>query len=261
MRQSMVMAAKNNGGDTYNLQIKAIGMNPYLADYRRYYSQTNLAIALTLLNDKDISEDDKQKATVLVQQAVREAKSAVSLESLNSYYWTNLASIYRQLIGVVDGTADWSYQAYSQAAALDPVNVLTKLDLGGLLFAAGRYPESERVFEQVVMNKQDYANGWYNWAYSAKLSGKLGEAVARLSQAVALVPVDSGDYEKAIKELGDWKKEYEAAVKKLGATTPTPTPEPETLKTPEPLPTTTKEDKVNVPDDLAPEVTPTSENN
>jgi len=257
LRNSLVAAAKNNGGDTYNLQIKAIGMNPYLAEYRRLYSQTNLALATSLLNNKDISEDDKQKASVLVQQAVREGKSAVSLDTQNGFYWSNLAVIYRQLVGLVDGTADWSYQAYSQAAVLDPTNVLTRLDLGGLLFAAGRYEESERMFEQVVVNKQDYANGWYNWAYSGYKLGKLGDAVQRLTQAVALVPIDSGDYDKASQELETWKKEYDEALAKLKQQQAQPK-QPETLKTPEPLPTGGEEEKVAVPSGTLepPEITP-----
>jgi tetratricopeptide (TPR) repeat protein len=259
LRQSLVAAAKNNGGDTYNKQIKAIGINPYSGEYRRMYSQTNFALAMTLLGNKDISDEDKEKASVLVEQAVREAKAAVALDPQNSFYWSNLAVIYRQLVGLVEGTADWSYQAYSQAAALDPTNVLTKLDLGGLLFAAGNYAESERTFEQAVVSKQDFANGWYNWAYAGYKQGKLGEAVQRLTQAVSLVSVDSGDYEKATKELDAWKKEYDAAVAKLKQQQQQEQPKAaETLKTPGPLPTGSQENKVDVPKEVIepPKITP-----
>lgn len=245
MRGALVAAAKNDGSKTYNEQIKAIGANSWSAEYRRVYSQTNLALAMTMLSNKDISDEDKQKAAVLVQQAVREGKAAVALDSQNPTYWSNLASIYKQLIGLVDGAADWSYQAYNQMVILDPVNPMSRLDLGGLLFAANRLEEADRVFEMVVSNKPDFANGWYNWSYTAKRLGKLGDAVSRLSQAVALVPVDSGDYEKASKELADWRKELEEAIKKQQAAQQQ-AKQPETLKTPEPLPSG-KEEKVNVP--------------
>lgn len=256
MRQSLLAASKNEGGNTYNLQIKAIGMNPTLAEYRRMYSQTNLALASTILSNKDVKDEDKEKASVLIQQSVREAKAAIALDNLNPTYWSNLAGIYRQLIGVVDGSADWSFQAYQQAAALDPSNPLLKLDLGGLLYAANRFDEADRVFEQVVAVKQDFANGWYNWAYTAKGTGRLADAVQRLTQAVALVPVDSGDYEKASKELVDWKKELDEAIKKQQIQQQQQQPkQPETLKTPEPLPTAGKEERVNVPaEDLEPPV-------
>ena len=248
MRNSFLAAAKNDGGGTYNLQIKAIGMNPYLADYRRVYSQTNLALASTILSNKDVSDDDKQKASVLVQQSVREAKAAISLDGMNPVYWSNLAAIYRQLIGVVDGSADWSFQAYQQAASLSPADPMVRLDMGGLLYAAARYDEADRVFEQVVTDKQDFANGWYNWAYTAKQTGNLSTAVQRLNQAVALVPVNSGDYSKASKELADWQKQLDEAVKKQqAAAQQQAAKQPETLKTAEPLPTTNPADQVNVP--------------
>lgn len=260
LRKSMLAASKNNGGDTYNLQIKAIGMNPSSAEYRLLYSQTNMALAGTMLQKKDLSEEDKQKASTLIQQAVREAKAAVALDSKNASYWSNLAVIYKQLIGIVDGSADWSYQAYAQAVNLDAMNPSIKLDFGGLLYAAGRYEEADRVFEQIVTLKPDLANGWYNWAYSAKKLNKLGDAVNRLTQALSLVPVTSGDFDKASEELSAWKKEYEDLVKANSAQA-TETKEAETLKTPEALPTTNKKDQVTLPkDDLEPpttqEVTP-----
>jgi Tfp pilus assembly protein PilF len=239
MRQSMMAAAKNDGGNTYNLQIKAIGMSPLMAEYRRVYSQTNLSLASVLLSNKELSDEDKQKASVLIQQAVREAKSAISLEQTNPNYWVNLASIYRQIVGIVDGSADWSYQAYQQAVALEPANPMSKLDMGGLLFAAGRYEEADRAFESVVYTKNDLANGWYNWAHTAKKLNKLPDAVSRLTQALALVPVDSGDYEQASKELTDWKKELEALTKKQADAVKQETKPAETLETPKPLPTGT----------------------
>lgn len=257
MRSSLLAASKNDGTTTYNDQIRAIAMNPWVAEYRRMYSQTNLALAKTVLANKDISEEDKQKAAVLVQQSVREGKAAIALEGKNPVFWNNLAVIYRDLVGIVDGAADWSYQAYVQAGALDVVNPAIKLDLGGLLYAANRVEEADRVFEQVVTNKPDYANGWYNWAYTAKMMGRLADAVSRLGQAVALVPVDSGDYEKASEELLAWRKELDEAIKKQQAQQQ---PKPaETLKTPEPLPTTRKEEKVNVSgENLEPPVAPSA---
>lgn len=234
MRQSLLAASKNDGGGTYNLQIKAIGMMPTLAEYRRVYSQTNLSLASVILANKEMTDEDKQKASVLVQQAVREGKAAISLEESNPSYWINLAAIYRQIVGVVDGAADWSYQAYQQAVAIEPVNPMSRLDMGGLLFAAGKYDEADRAFEAVIMSKNDLANGWYNWAHTAKKLNKLPEAVGRLTQAIALVPVDSGDYEQASKELTEWKKELEVLTKKQAEQVSKPA---ETLETPKPLPT------------------------
>lgn len=264
MRKALIAAAANDGKKTYELQIKAISFNPYLDSYRRLYSQTNLSLAAGILQTKDLQDADKQQASTLIQQSVREAKSAISLDGTFATNWVNLAGIYKQLIGVVDGTADWSYQAYQQAVVYDPTNPLTRLDMGGLLFAAQRYEEAGRVFEQVVRDKQDFANAWYNLAYADKALNKIDVAVADLQQALNLVPRDSGDFEKANKELDVWKKELEEAIRKqqeylkqqqAEAAKPK---EPETLKAPEVAPKVEEEEKVDVPAEQIqpPEVTP-----
>ena len=88
---------------TYNWQIKAITANPYSAEYRRIYSQTNLVLATGIIGNKEITDEQKQKVGVLIQQSAREGKAAIALDTANAKYWTNLAAIYRQLIGSVDG--------------------------------------------------------------------------------------------------------------------------------------------------------------
>jgi hypothetical protein len=72
----------------------------------------------------------------------------------------------------------------------------------------------------------------------------LPDAVSRLTQALSLVPVDSGDYDMASKLLADWQKELDAANKQAAAAAVKPA---ETLQTPQPLPTGSKTSKVNVP--------------
>jgi len=245
LRRSFVAMAKNDGGAAYDWQFRAMRMNSRSVEYRRFYSQTNLSLAQTLLSEEGISDEEKQQASVLVQQAVNEAKAAVVLDREDAVGWANLAGIYRALAGMVEGSADWSLQAYQQAVALNPMNSVLRLDLGSLLFAAGRYEEADRVFEQVVVNKQNFANGWYNWAHNAKKMNRLAEAVARLSQAVALVSVDSGDYEKASDELAEWKTELDAAVAEAEAAKEVK--QAETLRVSEPLPVVGEEGQVDVP--------------
>jgi hypothetical protein len=73
-----------------------------------------------------------------------------------------------------------------------------------------------------------------------------------------LVPVDSGDYETASKELDEWKKELEAAIAQARAAAEEQAQrEPETLRTPDPLPETGGEETVNVTEeDLQPPEAP-----
>lgn len=254
--ESNQLAGKNDGVGTYNAQVKVLELEPNWAEYRRAYSQTNLALAVSLLGSKkaeEFSDQEKSQISTLYQQAVREAKSAVALEPNNPVYWSNLGSIYRTMVGLVEGAPDWATASYQQAVFLDQVNPLAKMDLGAMYYATGQYEAADRVFEETVRVKPDLANAWYNWAYAKKnLAGrdpnKLATAIAYLDQAVKLVPTSSGDYEKAAKELETWKEEYNKIVKSLQAqVSPTPTPKaPESLSVPEVIKPNTEE-KVNVP--------------
>lgn len=253
-KQSLMATSKDDGAGTYSLQIKAIGMNPNMADYRAIYSQTNLALAQNFLGKEEVSEEERQKGTVLVQQAVREGQAAVSLDGNNSKYWLNLANIYRSLIGLVDGADQWSLQAYQQAIILEENNPLTKLDLGGLFYASKNYESADRLFEEAVLAKNNHANSWYNWAHSAKEMNKLSEAVNRLEQAVMLVPVDSGDYDKASQELVEWKKELDDLVAKNKAMQEEQNKarEAENLNLAEPIPEVNEENKIEIPKEELP---------
>ena len=275
-RASLLAASKNDGAGAYNLEIKAIGMNPNLADYRAVYSQTNLALAQAILSVEEgieLTDTEKEQASTLIQQAVREAQSAVTLDGNIPAYWSNLGSVYKALVGVVDEALDWSVQSYQQAAAIDPVSPTYNMELGSIAYGAEDYASAERYFEEVVKDKQDYANAWYNWAYAAKQQNGLQNAVTRLQQALNLISPDSEDYTKAKEELDKWNKELDEALKQYqeqlqqqqtqqqeqtGSQNQQQT-STEPLTTPEPLPTEGIEEQVNVSsEDLQPPETTTN---
>ena len=266
-RQSLVAASKNDGSGAYSNQIKAIGTNPNLADYRAVYSQTNLALASNFLNvgtGETVNAENKEKASTLIQQAVREAQAAVSLDKNVGAYWANLGAIYQSLVGTVDSALDWSVQSYQQAALIDPVNATYNMSMGSLMYGSQNYPLAERYFEEAIIDKNNLANAWYNRAYAAKQQNKLQEAVTFMQQAINLVAVDSDDYTKAKKDLDDWQKQldeaiaqYQEQLKKQQAEQQQTEPmKTETLKTAQPLPTMGAEEKVNVPaEQLEPKIT------
>ncbi len=250
LRNSLLAASKNDGISTYDLQIKAISFDPNWAELRRIYSQTNIGLAQALSQQQDLPEADKEKISVLLQQAIREAKDAVSLDQGSATYWNNLGSIYKSLIGVVEGAPDWALESFQQASVLDQADPLVRMEMGSLYYSANQFENADRIFEEVLLRKSDFANGWYNWAHTAKNMNRLADAVTRLNQAVLLVPIDSADYENASKELTTWREELE---KLTAASQPQEQTEPDvqTLKTAEPLPTVT--DEIDIPvEDLEP---------
>lgn len=229
-QKSLVAAAENRGADTYNLQIKAISQNPYKADFHFGYSQTNLALANSLASKKDLTDQERQTITQLVQQAIREARNAVALAPQNVIFWENLSSVYRQLINFAQGADQWAIASANQTIRLEPNNPQLYLNLGGLYYSLNQFDQAIDLFKTSVALKPDFANGWYNLAAAYKGKGEWQKALDALNQTARFVALDSPDYSKVQKEIEEVKAKLPKAEEK-----PTKKGE-ETLKLPEPLP-------------------------
>jgi len=234
-KKSLDALAKNQGATVYNEQIKAINLNPKRTDFRITYSQTNLALANALASRQDISDQDKQKISQLIQQAIREAKIATVLNPNDARTWENLAQLYRNLINFAQGADQWAIAAYRQAIINDPVNPRIRLNLGGLYYVLGNYEQAVQLFQQAVNLKPDYANGYYNLAAAYREQKKYQEAYQAMQVVVNLVPFDSADYQKAQAELKDLAEKLPS--KEVSPSAQPATQKEETLTKPAPLPT------------------------
>ena len=126
-RKALVGIAANDGTTAYNQLIKTITFNPWFDTYHRQYADINLRLANSLAAQKDLSDQDRTNVSQPIQQAIREGKIAVQLDSNDVRNWEELAVIYRALINVADGARDWTITAYSEAIRHDPVNPLLRL--------------------------------------------------------------------------------------------------------------------------------------
>jgi len=232
-----------DGVSAYNLLIKAIDKNPHLAKYRIVYSQVNFALANNLAGKKDVSEEDRQKISTLIQQSVREAKSAVALDPRNAENWENLAQLYQNLVNFAEGAENWTITTYLQAINQDPLNPQLRLKLGGFYYSQQNWKEAINLFTQAAFLKPDWANAHYNLANALKESGDFAEAKKEYEITLGLVKVDSSDYINVTKELEDVKKMI-----------PSPTPSAntsnmETLSLPSPAPKPKISPSINLNED------------
>jgi tetratricopeptide (TPR) repeat protein len=205
-QKSLLAINRNDGNQAYNLQIKAISLNPFYDFYHLAYSQTNILLANALAQKSDLSDQDRQNITVLIQQAIKEAKTAVTLNKNKATNWENLANIYRQLLNFAQGADQWTISSLTQAIKLDPVNPDLKLTLGGIYYALKNYDEAIRWFQQAVDIKPNFANGYYNLSWAYKEKGDFQKAHEAMQTTLSLVPTDSGDYNKARNELDELAK-------------------------------------------------------
>jgi tetratricopeptide (TPR) repeat protein len=260
-KHSLNSIAQNDGTNAYNHQIKAISLNPYYDVYRISYSQTNLLLADVLARKSNLSDQDRQDITTLIQQSIGEAKTAVSLNKNKVINWENLANIYRQLINFAEGADQWTISTLHQTINLDPTNPELKLRLGGVYYALGNYDEAIRWFQQAVDNKVNFANGYYNLSATYKEKGDFKKAHEMMQITLDLIPTNSEDYQKARNELEKLARRIPTKEASPSAThsskeipTELPLIEPESLPSPVITPPIELLEK-----QAAPEISPTPE--
>ena len=211
-----------------------------------------MALANALASQEEPSDEDRNNIIQLIQQAIREAKNATALDPNSPIAWQNLASVYRQLIGLADNAESWTVAAYTQAIALDPVNPQLRLDLGGVYFSLGNYEEAIRLFSQAVEAKPDWANAYYNLAAAYSQAQAYPQAVQAMRIVVDLLEPTSPDYQTAQDQLKELEKLAESAAppaqegEQLPPVDGEPAQQPE-LITPTPIPSPSIE-PIQLPD-------------
>jgi len=244
---------RGEGGNAYNLQVEALRKNPNIDIYHSAYAGTNLALANSLSQQPDLSDQDKQQITILVQQAIREAKAATAINPLLSSNWQNLAGVYRQIIGVAEGAEGWTIESLRQAVVLDPVSPNLRIDLGGMFYSQGDYDSAQRQFEMAVDLKPDHANAHYNLAAAYQKQEKWSRAVLELKTVLSLIEPNTADFNKVQEELKELEKKVPETKAPVAETQLQPPQE--TLPTPPISPIELPEEEV---EEMAPEI-PTPE--
>lgn len=200
-QQASIALADNKVSDVYNNQKIAVQLNPFLPASHRTYALTNMAIATALSNKTDASEQDKQQALQLVQQSIREARAASSINPKDYRNWKVLAQVYRDLIGSAKDAQQWTVSAYVAAIQQAPTDPILRLELGGIFFNQSEYSQALSLFQQSIELKPDYANAYYNAANALVKLGNLAEAKRMYQQTLTLLTPDSEGYVTATEEL------------------------------------------------------------
>lgn len=237
--RSLTKLDERDGTGAYNLQIDAISKNPAISRYHLVYSQTNVALAGNLVNatatesgQQATGNKDRELATQLVQQAIREAKLAVNLAPNNIVAWENLADIYQTLTGSAKGADQWTTAAYQQAIQLDPTNPVLRLRLGGAYVAMQSFDRARDSYMASISLKPDYANAYYNLSFVYKQQKLFLPASLVLKETLPYVASGSDDAKRIEKELADLR-ELLTDKEKLALDTPSQAPDSEIIS---PLP-------------------------
>lgn len=216
-QESIVAAVQGRGTDTYNKQREAILLFPHRDGYLRTFSQTNLALANALSTPgRELTDADKQTIVALVQQAIANARGAVTLFPLNVMNWENLASIYRSLIGFGENAEGFAIASAQQAVRLDPTNPQIYLFLGGIYYQLANWEAAQAQFQSAVNLKPDFANAYYNLGHVLESKGDLKAALAQyrvVQNLIAAQPETEIGKEENKKKIDS---EIEVLTKRIG---------------------------------------------
>lgn len=204
--RSLAALENRDGTATYNLQIQAISRNPYITRFHTAYSQTNLALANAMAENTATASADRQTATQLVQQAIREAKIAVGLSPTNVLAWENIGGVYQSLIGVAQGADQWAIAAYQRAIQLDPTNPGIRLRLGGAYVGQQKFDAAAESYLMAIRLKPDYANAYYYLAFAYRQQKKYLLAAQALKESITYVTPDTDDARRGQTELEELRE-------------------------------------------------------
>ncbi len=236
---------QNDGATTYELLRQAINTNPYVDRYHASYSQINLALANSIAQNEDITDQDRETITQLIQQAIREAKATVTLNPQRAGNWEVLARTYQAIAPFAQGADQFTIQTFNQAVALDPINPNLRISLGGTFYALGDYDNAIDAFKLAVLAKPDHANAHYNLAFAYREKGEIEKAISEMTIVLSLADRESNDYELARTELEN-----------LEARRPAETEGAETLTPPQEAEEPVIEPPLELPEDAEPPVIP-----
>ncbi len=185
----------DDGVAVYEHRQRAMILNPYHDTIRRSYALTNLQIAIALSNKTDLTEQEQEQISELVQQAVREAQAATTIDPQDSQNWIVLAQIYQELIGSVEEADQWAVNAYVSAIQTDPSDPLLRIQLGNILLQQEQLQQAANLFSQAIELKPDLAAGYFYLGQVQQMGQDPIGAQRSWQQALALLETGTEDYE------------------------------------------------------------------
>ncbi len=166
---------------------RAVSLNPLFSQYKVVLSRTYLFEASQELR-KSLTEQDGAKIQVLIGKAIDEAKRVVDLQPKSVVSWENSGVVYREIIGIAAGAADWSMNSFEKAIELEPTNPVLYTELGKLYLAKNDNGKAKEYFQKAIEKKSDYADAIIQLALILEKENVLDEAIKRLEDLVSKDP-------------------------------------------------------------------------
>jgi tetratricopeptide (TPR) repeat protein len=257
--KSLRFAQANDGKNTYENQVKAIQLNPYMTSYHLAFAQVNIALAQSIATTArtnaanktgqiQLTETDQTTMSQLIQQGIEQAKIAIALSPDNSVTWEVLGRIYGNITGMVKDADTWAIAAYEKQVQLDPTTPQARFNLAGAYMVKQDYLNARDQLLIAVQLKPDIANIHYNLAFAFRNLKDYANEKQALETTLKYIEKDSADYKKVESEIQAVSALLAPPVEKTPAQTSpvTQTPNQPPLSTPPAEPKTQVTPKIEI---------------
>lgn len=187
---SLQAASANDGVATYNRQQTAKNLQPRDPAYRRVFASTSLALATSLSQQEERTDEQNQIMLQLIQQAIQEGRNAVSLDPDSTENWEVLSSIYEQLLSI-EGANEWALAARVTSVQTDPVAPQLRLALGDLYLSQAATPSAQSMYEQTIQLKPDWPIAYTRYGLVLEQLNRPDLALASYQQAQSILPPET----------------------------------------------------------------------
>jgi len=167
----------------------AIKLNPYSARYHSAISLTYLYEALQEMQ-KATEEQNTAQIQTLVAQSIEEAKTTSILQKNQVASWENLGVVYREIILLAQGAADWGIDSFKNALKYEPTNPVLYTEIGKLYAAKGEIESAKEFFKKAKEMKSDYAEATIQMALLLESEDILDQAITELEELVIGNPLN-----------------------------------------------------------------------
>jgi len=155
-------------------------LNPGQSIY--YLNDGRLALNQVIKElDKPENEIDTNKVQALTARAIQKSRYAYDMSPNLINVCENLAIVYRDARGLVQGADDWTKRTLEQCIELEPNNPLLYLELGKMHFESDLAVAKEN-FSKAIEKKQDYLPSHIQYALVLEREELADEAISYLEQ-------------------------------------------------------------------------------
>ena len=120
---------------------------------------------------------DMQQVSLLVAEAVNQAKQATDLSPRSVALWENLATMYDNASVIIPEARQWSIDSWTQASELEPTNPVMYWRLGGNYLMIDDQEKAIENYKKAIELKKDYVLAYIGLANAYEKDGNINDAV------------------------------------------------------------------------------------